>query len=181
MKISTLSLDRWSLGSDKVAKIVNNFEAYIVAIMKSENALMAKVGDRVSLQFAALEPITTTIEKIVDLEKGERMIFFKMKRGIEATINYRKLNVDVIWWSSTGLKVPNSSIITENGFNFVIRNRAGYKDKIMVKVLKQNASYSIIGNYETADLKEMGYSSTEIRSFKKISMYDEIFLRPAEE
>ena len=50
----------------------------------------------------------------------------------------------------------------------------------MIKILKQNETYSIIDNYETSELKQLGYSSTEINRFKKIFMYDEIIIYPNE-
>lgn len=164
--------------SDKSAKVINNFEAYIAVIMNSRSALEAAEGDRVKLQFSNSGEISARIAKIRDIGTNKRILIFKIQNGVESIINYRKISLEVIWWSSSGLKVPNSAIITEGNFSYIIKNRAGYTDKIMVKVLKQNEKYSIIDNYETSELRDLGYSSTEIRSFKKISMYDEIVLEP---
>lgn len=164
--------------SDKAAKVINNFEAYIAAIMTSEKALEAQEGDKVKLQLSTTGEISATIEKINETGKNERLLIFRINNAVESLVDYRKISLEVIWWSSTGLKVPNSAIITENGFNYIIKNRAGYTDKIMVKVLKQNESYAIIDNYDTSELKELGYSSSEIRSFKKISLYDEVVYSP---
>lgn len=164
--------------NDQTAKIINNFEAYIATVMSSEKALSAKVSDKVTLQLSTNEEVNAIIEKIIDTGKNERILIFKITKGVESISNYRKISIDVIWWSSSGLKVPNSSIITDGNYKYIVRNRAGYTDKIMIKVLKQNEAYSIIGNYSTDELKELGYSSTEIRSFKMISLYDEIILNP---
>ena len=166
------------VGSDEEAKIINNFEAYIAAIMNSKSAMEAEVGDKVKLQFTNSSEITAKIEKIKETDNNERIIIFKVQNGIESSVNYRKISLEVIWWSTNGLKVPNSAIITEENNNYIIKNRTGYTDKIMIKVLKQNEKYSIIDNYTTSELKEMGYSSSEIKSFKKISMYDEVILEP---
>lgn len=103
--------------------------------------------------------------------------------------NYRKITFDVIWWSYSGLKVPNTALISEKAKEdsqmkgkdlcFVVRNRAGYTDKIPVKILKQNSSYSIITNYESTELKEKwGYTDSEIKELKSIVLYDEIFIHP---
>ena len=93
-------------------------------------------------------------------------------------MNYRKVAVNIIWWSASGLKVPNTSIQKENDKSYIIRKRAGYSDKILVKVLKESKNYSIIDNYTTLELKELGYSTEEINNQKKISLYDEILLYP---
>ena len=42
------------------------------------------------------------------------------------------------------------------------------------KVEKENDSYSIIDNYSSDELKEMGYNSSELNVSTKINMYDEI-------
>jgi len=62
--------------------------------------------------------------------------------------------------------------------DYVIRKRAGYYNKILVKVKKQSDKYSIVEPYSTEELKEMGLSNEEISKYKKISLYDEILLYP---
>lgn len=162
--------------SNEKAKIVNNYQCYIAVIMKSDEAKKAKVGDKVSLEFLNLDAITASIEKIFEEDTGNRVIVFKVNDNVEKLLDSRKISVNVIWWSKSGLKVPNSAIITENDENYVIRNKAGYKEKVLIKILKQNENYTIIDNYDTKELKKLGYSSTEIRKMKKIQLYDEIYV-----
>ena len=106
------------------------------------------------------------------------MIIFKTNKAVEDLISYRKISVDVIWWSNEGLKIVNSAIIEEGAENYIIRNRMGYKDKILVKILKQNKNYSIIRNYTTSELAELGYDKEEIYNMKSISLNDEIIVNP---
>lgn len=106
------------------------------------------------------------------------MIIFKTNKAVEDLISYRKISVDVIWWSASGLKIVNSAIIEEGGRNYILRNRAGYSDKILIKILKQNKNYAIIDNYSTNELLELGYEREDINSRKSISMYDEIIVNP---
>ena len=102
----------------------------------------------------------------------------KIEKGIEELINYRKISFDLIWWDAQGLKVPNQAIVKENDLNYVVRKRAGYLNKILVKVAKEGESYSIVESYESEELKELGFSNEEIANYKKISLYDEIVLNP---
>lgn len=168
--------------NNESGKIINNFEGYIVATLDSENAKQAKVGDSVKLRLSNSEEISAKIEYIVE-EEETRLITFKINSGLEMLANYRKITFDVIWWSYTGLKVPNDALTKEQRgekvLYFVIRNRAGYTDKIPVKILKQNSSYSIISNYEQTELKEeWGYTDEETKSFKTVMLYDEIIINP---
>lgn len=107
-------------------------------------------------------------------EEGKVMLIFRINKSVEDLIAYRKISLDVIWWSYSGLKVPNAALIQEGDKYYVTRNRTGYKDKILVKVLKQNKTYSIIENYKSDELRELGYSQEYINSRKSIAMYDEI-------
>lgn len=42
------------------------------------------------------------------------MIIFKLNKYVEELIAYRKISLEVIWWSYSGLKIPNSAIVEEN-------------------------------------------------------------------
>ena len=88
-----------------------------------------------------------------------------------------KIIVDVIWWEDHGLKIPNTSIINENGKNYIIKNRADRKVKVLVKVLRNNDAYSIVDNYTTQELQEMGYSLEEIQNMYSIKQYDSIVVK----
>ena len=102
----------------------------------------------------------------------------EIDRQISELANYRKISFELIWWSDTGLKVPNQAIVEEDEKNYVVRNREGYLNKILVKVTRKNENYSIVTSYDTDELKEMGYTNNEIRDMKEISIYDELILNP---
>ena len=164
--------------SEEKGKIINNFVCYIAANLNSEQAKNARMGDKVKLILSNLEEITATISYINVEEDDLRTIVFQITNQIEELIKYRKISLDIVWWSYEGWKVPNSSILTEDGKTYVVRNRAGYLDKILVKILRQNEKYSILARYSTEELKEMGYTSSEINNMPKISLYDEILISP---
>lgn len=174
--------------SGENGKIVNNFEGYIATTLDSEKAMQAQVGDKVKLRLSNSEEISAEIVYIVE-EEEQRLIIFKIDSGLELLANYRKITFDVIWWSYRGLKVPNSALILEKGkkgceeegkdIYFVVINRAGYTDKIPIKILKQNSAYAIITNYERTELKEKwGYTDDEIKEIKDIVLHDEIMINP---
>ena len=102
----------------------------------------------------------------------------RLTEQIKELINYRKITFDLIWWNTSGLKVSNQAIVTENELNYVVRNRAGYLSKILVKIKRQGDKYSIIESYDTEELKDLGFSDTEIANYKKISIYDEVLINP---
>lgn len=128
------------------------------------------------------QEIDAVIEYKRQENEDEVLLILKIKNKVEELINYRKIFFDIIWWSDTGLKVPNSSIIYDDNDNsYIIRNRAGYLDKILVKKIRETKSYTLIGNYETDELKEKGYTVDEIKKMNRVSIYDEIISVPSKE
>ena len=164
--------------STECGKIVDNFYCYIVTISNSENAKNAKAGDKVKIRLSNNEEIPAEIVNIANEGEDERLIMLKVEKQIVELTNYRKITFDLIWWSEKGLKVPNQAIVNVDNLNYVVRNRAGYLSKLLVKVTKVGENYSIVEPYESDELKEMGYSNEEISKYKKITLYDEILLNP---
>lgn len=166
--------------SNENAKIIDNFENYIVVMTNSEEAKNAQVNTNIMLRLSNAEEISAKIVHINE-EEDCRVIIFRITNKLDELTKYRKIQLDIIWWSRSGLKVPNSTIMNEDNKDFVIRNRAGYLDKIPVNVLSHNENYSIIENCNTEKLKELGYTLEEIKSAKNISIYDEIINHPTPE
>ena len=161
--------------STECGKVIDNFKCYIAITMDSKEAMEAKVDDKVKIRISNNDEEDAKIVQINE-ESGKRTIIFQINRMTEDLINHRKIAVDVIWWDVSGLKVPNQALIEENGLYYVMRNKAGVKTKILVKVKKQTDKYSIIESYKNEELQELGLSSQEIKNYKRISNYDEIVI-----
>ena len=162
--------------SEEGGKVVDSFRFYIAVAMTSERAKEAEVGKSVKLKMTNGQVISSRITYIGEEPDGTRVIIFETSNFMQELIGFRKISIDVIWWSDSGLKVPNNALVEEDGLYYVTRNRAGYLDKILVKVLRQNESYAIVDKYKTEELKEMEYTSSQIINMKTISLYDEIVI-----
>ncbi len=163
--------------SDNTGKIVNNFECYLICIINSEEAKNAKLGDEVKIALPSGDEVEADVHYITD-EKSDRVITFKIKNGIDELLSYRKLNLDVIWWSAKGYKIPNSAIIQQNNLNYVIRSRNGYLTKVLVKIKKQTDDYSIVTNYSSSEIEELNVDTNAKTS---ILLYDNILQRPTQQ
>lgn len=161
--------------SDECGKIIDNFQCYIAVTMNSKNAMETEVGKTVTLRIANSEEHKAEIVQINE-ESGKRTIIFKLKTMTETLINHRKIAVDVIWWNESGLKIPKQALTQENGLYYVTRIKSGIQTKLLVNVIKQTDKFAIIEPYETKELQELGYSSTEIKNYVKITNYDEILI-----
>lgn len=167
--------------NDESGKIIDNYECYIATILNSEYAKQAEAGKTVKLRLPSGNEVSAEIEYI-NMQDEDYILIFKIEKSVEELISYRKISFDVIWWSASGKKIPNSAIqYEEKGDNkvaYIIRTRAGYQDKIWIKELQTNGKYTIVADYTSEELQELGYTSEEIKSRKKISLYDEILINP---
>ena len=164
--------------STESGKVIDNFSCYIVTISSSTDAKEAKIGQKVNIRLSNNVEIPAEITNIMKEDEQQIVIILKIENQIEELINYRKITFSLIWWNAEGLKVPNQAIAQENELNYVVRNRAGYLSKILVKVKKQGEKYSIIDSYTTEELTQLGFTKEDIVQYKKISLYDEIVLNP---
>ena len=170
--------------NDEAGKIIDNFTCYIATISKSEQAKQAKVGDSVKVRISSSLELSAKITNIKQEGEDEYLIVLEINKGISELTNYRKISFDLIWLSYTGFKVPNQAIIEKDGLTYVVRKRAGYETKVLVKIAKSNEKevkndkYTIIENYKTSELQDLGLSSKEINAYKGIALYDEIIMNP---
>ena len=164
--------------NEEEGKIVDNYQCYLIFTSGSNEAKNAKLGDTIKIVLPSAREISAKIEYITKEQNDDVTITISFTDGIEELLNYRKISFDIIWWIEEGYKVPTSSIITQNNLNYVIRNRAGYFQKILVKIVKQTDDFSIITNYS---LKELDEINVENKYKKSISLYDEILEKPTDE
>ena len=162
--------------SNECGKVIDNFKCYIAVTLKSSNAMSAEVGKNVKLRISNNEEYDAKIAQINE-ESGKRTIIFQINKMTEELISHRKVLVDVIWWNASGLKVPRQALIQENGLYYVMRNKAGVQTKLLVNVKQQTDKFAIITTYTDKELEELGFTSTEIRNYKKITNYDEIVVQ----
>lgn len=164
--------------SEECGKIIDNTYCYIATISNTEEAKNAKVNDSINVRLPSGEEVSAEIIYTLQEDSGDMVLVLRIEKGVEELINYRKISFDLIWWSETGLKIPNQAIVKEDDLAYVVRNRAGYLNKILVKVKREGEKYSIVEAYNTEELQELGFTSEEIMSYKKINLYDEVVLNP---
>lgn len=164
--------------SAEKGKIVNNYECYIAVCMNTERALSAKEGEKVSIRLSNTDEVSAEIVYASEADDNGRILVFKIKDDVEKLIEYRKISLDIIWWKYTGFKVSNDAILKDGDKTYIERSKAGYTDKILVKVERQNETYSIVKNYTNDELIELGYTEEEVSDMKnlKLKLYDEIIL-----
>ena len=167
--------------NEEVGKIINNYQCYIVFNSNTNEAKNSKVGDTIKIRVQNSDTLKASVENIIDEDDESKTITVKITNDVEKLIAYRKISFDIIWWDAEGFRIPNEAIKEENGLSYVVRNRNGYYNKMLVKILKQNDEYCIVRHYKTEELEELGFTSSQIYSMRNIALYDEIVLNPTDE
>lgn len=162
--------------SNEQGKIVNNFKCDIAILLDKEKTDELKIGKNIKIRISNGAEILSTVAYMKEEKDEKTLVILEINNEIEYLTNYRKVTIDIIWWNESGWKIPNSAITEKEGISYVTRDRAGYLDEIPVKVLKNNNSYSIVDNYTTEDLRELGYDEEKLKTKKNISLYDELRL-----
>ena len=174
-KINKNFLENLNLKTSQIIGI-DNFKSFLVCSINSEISKNAKIGQNVKIRLPNSKEVNAEIEYIYLEDNDYVTLVFKIENCVEELIPYRKIAFDIIWWSDSGLKIPNQAIVKNENVSYVIRNRAGYLEKVFVKLLRANNNYSVVTNYSSAELREL-----EIQNRKSISLYDELILNPSEE
>ena len=145
--------------NEEVGKIINNYQCYIVFNSNTNEAKNSKVGDTIKIRVQNSDTLKASVENIIDEDDESKTITVKIANDVEKLIAYRKISFDIIWWDAEGFRIPNEAIKEENGLSYVVRNRNGYYNKMLVKILKQNDEYCIVRQYKTEELEELGFTS----------------------
>lgn len=139
------------IGSNKENsfKIVDNLECYITVVLEEKKDI--DVDEKVILRFPEIDNtlnVTGTIDYI-NLTPDGAVITFKINKGIEKIINYRKTKVEIVWDSEEGYKLPKNAIVQEGEKNkiylYLGRN---YIVEKFVEIKKEYNDYVIIDGAE---------------------------------
>lgn len=161
--------------NNECAKIIDDFNCYIAVVLNSDTAKKAEIGEFVNITLASGNEIKTSIihKKIQD--DGKALIVFKLPVLTDELMSYRKISFNITWWSYSGIRIPNSSIIEENNLKYVMKKTSKGNEKILVKILRKNDNYSIVSSYSLEDLQQLGVDSSENT---KLNIYDAILVSP---
>lgn len=164
-------------------KIIDNFGCCIAVPMKSQNAKDAKLNDVVYLRFKNTGDtlIPATIDYISN-EEEEVLLVFRIQTNIEELTKYRKIGLDVVWWSYTGLKVSKDTLFdTEMNVEiskYIVNDSGEEKVYFNMQEIPSGENYEIINEQKIIKLPTItikkSYSQNDV--FVKILRETEDFV-----
>lgn len=156
--------------SNNKIKIVDNYKAYIITKVSNTNYeymklnkeyTMRSIGDNATL-------LKGELIRINEVDGGYEIVF-RISNGIEHLISAREIEVEIVWWNTTGLFVLRDAVYKKDEISYVKVIKYGKYSEIPVKILKQNEDYCIIDNYTNSEIKEKG-----LKREYSIKVYDRL-------
>ncbi len=141
-----------------ICKIVNNHVWYVMIEVSAETMKNRREGDSVKVRFnnSERESANGSIVNISDEENDKLIVTVKSSDYIESVFSYRIMDVDLIFKSYEGYKVPIHSIRTEeNGKQKIIGINAGGQYNCYCEILFTNTDegYAIVESAENSEHK----------------------------
>ena len=99
-----------------VCKIVNNHRFYIMTAVPTEALKDRKVGAEVKIRFKNMANVVKNgvVHSISEDQGGRTLLIVQCTDYLENALSYRLADVDIIFESYTGYKIPVSAIRTED-------------------------------------------------------------------
>ena len=169
--ISKLSFDKIKelLANQTTAsniKVIDNFHCVVFArtnvvdeqyLKSGASYKLRVVGDKTNVLDAKL------VSYYTDKDNNTLDLVFEIENGIEQIALLRSMELEIVWWTNTGLYVPTSSIYEADGVGFVDVLRYGKTISVPVKVTRSNGGNSIVKNFTEEEIKDKNINSdTEI-------------------
>lgn len=157
-------------------KIVNNYEAYIFAQVPIEYEKYLSQNKIYNLKiFDAGEYVykACLLKYKKDETIGKVDITFNINSGIERLINVRDCQIEITWWSNSGMYVPASALYKYDGKDvyYVQIVKYGKVIQIPIVVKNNNGVYATIENYEAGEVEQLGLT----RDYK-LQVYDRLVI-----
>lgn len=142
---------------DKICKVMNNHEWYVLGIVGAKKHSPVKEGQTVMVRFSEISQTaskgTVTFVSVPD-ENGESIFLVRVPTYVEAAFSYRKLKADIIIEEYSGYKVPIDALHPSEDINKyyvnAMRGSDTYKCDCEVLYTDTDNGFSIIRSTEDA-------------------------------
>jgi hypothetical protein len=183
-----------------IGKMVYGSTWYFVTLMRESDTEKIAVGDSVTLRFqSGLDrDLTMTIDRIGDVDSGQRLVVLSCDKYLDLTTLLRHQNAQIIFASYTGIRVPRSAVrvlwettTDEDGEPVYLEDGSEDRQQVIavfclwgttaklkpVEILWQEDDYLLVTPSETA-LSE--YTSETSRESRRLRAGDEVITAAAD-
>lgn len=156
-------------GSHVYGRIINDFEANIIACLSTKDAEGLKEGTtyQISLSENSSSTIPATVQSISS-EKRQTVVVFTVMKNAEDFLAERKFEFYITKSSYKGLSVPTEAVFDENGEKKVWVIKDGVVNKKTVEILGKGDGFTLVKEDNSNSGNLLLYDSV-ITSYNNIS------------
>lgn len=142
-----------------ICKVVNNHIWYVAMVIPTDEADKHSEGESVSLRFNSIagQLVKGTINRISEEnENGSKLVIIKCPSYFEGAFSYRAADIDLIFESYTGYKVPVHAIRSDDDGKQYVLGMIGsneYKCYCDILYTERDMEYIIVESVEGAQNK----------------------------
>jgi len=143
---------------DPICKIMNNHVWYALAAVGPDIPEECKKDKSVKLRFKNMgnSEVDGTIEYISDADaNGDRLVLIRCSTYVESVFSYRDADMDIIFNSYTGYKVPVHAIRTRGDKSYVVgrSNNTAFDCEVKIVYSDKNGETAIVESTDEAQNK----------------------------
>ena len=129
-----------------VCKVTNNAEWLLAAVCSEQVAAEVKEGKRVTVSFPEEgdKTLVCTVYKKSQPENGKVIMYIMGTQEIYGVLTARKLKINILLDSYTGLRIPSGAVKTVDGKDVVTVKKIGTEIPVEVEVLFKDEDFAII-------------------------------------
>lgn len=138
-------------------KVIDNFYCCIYSRTKLVDEEYLSVGSKYTLRVVGDSQNTLKAKLVsyyIDKQNETLDVVFEIENGIEQLALLRETELEIVWWTNTGLYVPTTAIKEIDGVNYVTILKYGENIDVPVSVTKSNGGNSIVKNLTDEELDE---------------------------
>lgn len=175
--ITNLTFDKIKkIASTKTAesniKVIDNFYCCVYSRTAIVNEEYLKIGSNYKLRVVGDRQNTLNAKLVsyyIDRENETLDVVFEIENGIEQVALLRNVELEVVWWTNTGLYVPVTALHEKNDICYITVLKYGKNIDVPIKVTKSNGTNAIIENLSDEELEEKN-----ITTEYQLKIYDTI-------
>lgn len=156
-------------------KVIDNFYCCIYSRTEIVDEEYLKIGSKYKLRVVGDSKNALTAKLVsyyIDNERNTLDVVFEIENGIEQVALLRNMELEIVWWTNTGLYVPVTALRDENDTSYVTLLKYGKNVDIPVKITRNNGSNAIVENFTEEELKEKG-----ITTEYQLKIYDTLVIK----
>lgn len=134
------------VADEPFAKIINNFEWYLVSSLDENDISELEEGSVVEIRITSLTDISVDgkVVYMSEAENGKKVIVVKSTKFIEGIYSADKVSFEIVKKSYKGLRIPISAIIEREDKEGVLAIKDGVYRFVEINVIFRDKSYVII-------------------------------------